>query len=405
MPIPDLPVDGTKPWGDALRTWADAIEAAMAVRRHTLTGDWVVATAGWPTDTPVTLVLTQDGTGGHTVTHDAEALEVDATPAGETVTAWVWTGTRWWGRSSAGTAVPATPPVWAEGTTATTGDPDATQVVVTFSQPIPSGSLQYRMGAADIWRNITKTSPTTLTLTGLTALTTYAAPQFKVLNSAGETAILTAQGFTTDATPPSWVTIQQDNFTDTDGTLITAHTPDVGGAWTAPNGPGVTIYGNRVRPSRTADFTGGSRGHTVKTAVALASKKIRLTMEYTSGGVSQTVGFGITLNNAAQYFFSTGWYVGSEAGTNVLNVTATETSGLTLLAPGSGTAVFELDAAGTSGTLHINGVLHRSWTFDWQGRNFTHIQFDAGGNDLYDGLSIGTLSASWLESVKLEHWQ
>lgn len=47
-------------------------------------------------------------------------------------------------------------------------------------------------------------------------------------------------------------TFLTDTFTDTDGTLIAAHTPDLGGAWSLYSGSGATIQTNRVYCSVTA---------------------------------------------------------------------------------------------------------------------------------------------------------
>jgi hypothetical protein len=48
------------------------------------------------------------------------------------------------------------------------------------------------------------------------------------------------------------VTSVSDTFTGTDGTAITAHTPDVGGAWSACQGASPTLQSNRVQMEQTA---------------------------------------------------------------------------------------------------------------------------------------------------------
>lgn len=324
---------------------------------------------------------------------------------------WVWVGGAWVLLSS-GTSTPpdpsdTTPPVWTA--TLTTGAPTDTAVVIAASalatDDVAVTGYRWRLTGEDagVARTITP-SGTNFTLDGLTASTSYAAPIFWAVDAGGnKSAELTAQTFTTDSAPLGWVTVHRDTFTDTDGALLAAHTPDTGAAWNTPQAPGLTIYGNRLRPSRTADFTGSSRGHYVEVGAALATKKIRLTSNFKSGDIYQVIGFTIVLNNFAGNAFGVNWYVGSAPNSSAYNVTATETSGLATTAPGEGTAVLEID--NTTGTLHINGVLFRSWTFDWQGKNFTSYAFNAGGNDIYDGLAVGAMSVSWLDDTRIEHWQ
>lgn len=247
---------------DSLSARVDALEAgagggAYPVQRHTLTANWTVNTAGWPTDIPVTLILTQDGTGGHTVTHDAEALDVDNTPGGETVTAWVWTGTAWRWFSDAAPAevvVDETPPtagnlqlgVAPTTITATTqGAMDETALhpqpfrfaIATAATSNAWTDAQWR-AAMGAWQASATTS-----FTGLTMGTAYNV-RCEVRDMAGNARLTAvASGTTTVIVEPT--TYYEANFTAADGTLLSAYTPDVGGPGTFSGGNG-KIYGNAL---------------------------------------------------------------------------------------------------------------------------------------------------------------
>ncbi|MGP3422729.1 hypothetical protein, partial [Escherichia coli] len=136
------------------KTQTDALLAGKAdsasIDRRTLNADLVLDPSSWDKKVVRALVLTQDATGSRKVTLAGKQVAVDTTAKSETVLAAVWTGTTWFVRSSAASAVSVTPaPEWSAGTTATTGSPTDTSVVVSFSQDIPAGTLQVRYGSTD----------------------------------------------------------------------------------------------------------------------------------------------------------------------------------------------------------------------------------------------------------------
>lgn len=75
---------GTAAQSDAT-DFAPASSAAYPVQQVTLTGDLAYTLpAGAPVDRVISVVFTQDGTGGHTVTHGGAPVDVDTTPGAAT---------------------------------------------------------------------------------------------------------------------------------------------------------------------------------------------------------------------------------------------------------------------------------------------------------------------------------
>lgn len=268
------------------KTQTDTLLAGKAdldgIDRRTLNADLALDPSSWDKKVVRALVLTQDATGSRKVTLAGKQVAVDTTAKSETVLAAVWTGTKWMVRSSAASAVSVTPaPEWSAGTTATTGSPTDTSVVVSFSQDIPAGTLQVRYGSTDSWRTVTR-SGRNVTLDGLKASTKYAAPQFQVINSAGASDTLTAQPFTTQARPKQWTSTMLATFTAPDGTKLVDYTPEMGGPFEAvmDGRANTTIVNGQTQVS----FAGVDYNYQ-KVAWRMANGDFRARLNVTYGGL------------------------------------------------------------------------------------------------------------------------
>ena len=362
MAFPPLPVDGATPWGTTLRNWAAAVEAALEARGLIITAvDVPTIPAGDTTDNlaayynsaaaPIAVAGVELAAGSHAV--------------------WVWVADAW-ALLSSGTSTPpvdpsdTTAPVWSA--TLTTGTPTDTAVVIAASalaaDNVAVTGYRWRLTGEDagVARTITP-SGLNFTLDGLTASASYAAPIFWAVDAGGnKSAELTAQGFTTDEPPAGWVVVIQDSLTDADGTLLTAHTPEVG-SWGAEST--AKIYGNKMRRQNVADETACGARKKLSGAVTRA----RLTADFDNAGAAPS-NPGIRLG-----FMATGtgsaWVDILQNGTITAwswnGHTFTETSGNTAAAPTAGTAEVEIDYLASTMNLRINGATVRAWGIVFSG--------------------------------------
>lgn len=329
---------------------------------------------------------------------------------------WAWVSGAWVLLSS-GTATPpvdpsdTTAPVWSA--TLTTGTPTDTAVVIAASalatDNVAVTGYRWRLTGegTEVARPITP-SGLNFTITGLTASTTYAAPILWAVDAGGnKSAELTAQGFTTDAAPPGWVTIFHDTFTDTDGTLLPDHTVDYTAnvGWTRSGNRPLynVIHSNRYWPASHPDY--GFSNASAGTDIVVSGKKLRISGSYaTTGGVSPPFGPAILLNNGAQFSFGVQVTPGQPTEAWAYNVDLAVTSVSAAVVPASGDWVWELSE--TNMTFHINGTLFGEWAItSYQGRNFTQVMFGGGANDIYNGQAPGTLSGGYVDDVRIETWQ
>jgi hypothetical protein len=215
------------------------------VQRATRTASGPVDSSGWPTDQAVTLILTQDATGGHTV----NGVTVDPAPGSVTVTAWVWTGSAWRGFSDYGTVEPGpvvdtTPPtagtltVAVDATTASMTVQGALDDVALHAQPFrfayaPAADAASwttaQWGTSATWTDW-QTSGTYTGVAGLTASTTYAF-RHETRDAAGNARMGGVVEQTTLALA-EWTTLSAHDFATTpDGTVVaTGFVPETGPA-------------------------------------------------------------------------------------------------------------------------------------------------------------------------------
>lgn len=349
-------------------------------------------------------------------------------PAGQAVVL-MWDGTEWVQPSMLGGTAPAVTdtegPVW--DATLTTGTPTDTSVVIAASALATDNmavtGYRYRLTgeSAEIARTIVP-SGLNFTLSGLTASTGYTAPILWAIDAAGnKSAELTAQAFITATPPPSWKTVFYDTFTGAASTDLLAHTPDIGAAWTYTKPAGtnkIIINAAGQAQAQWADTNySAPRG---KILTDNADLKLRITLDYvlTSATANCHVS-GVAFDNSATSL-TAGAYVD---GTGAIHLdghvlTATETSGLTSLAPLSGTMVITLDGTGTiaadgtsnvSITLEIDGALYRRWTnVDWNGTGsvatgqyIAGAQVSFGGGNVHAGSPLGS---TLVDNVRIEKW-
>ncbi len=346
--------------------------------------------------------------------------------AAESYAVFYWTGTTWvQAVGSAGAAPDVVAPAWSA--TLTTGTPTDTSVVIAASalatDNIAVTGYRWRLTgeATTVARAITP-SGLDFTLDGLTASTSYAAPILWAVDAAGnKSAELTAQAFITATPPPSWKTVFYDTFTGAANTDLLAHTPDIGAAWTYTKTAGtnkIIINAAGQAQAQWADTNyNAPRG---KILTDNADLKLRITLDYVLASATANCHVsGFAFDNSATPL-TAGAYVD---GTGAIYLdghvlTATETSGLTSLAPLSGTMVITLDGTGTiaadgtsnvSITLEINGALYRRWTnVDWNGTGsvatgqyIAGAQVSFGGGNVHAGSPLGS---TLVDNVRIEKW-
>ena len=395
------------------KTQTDALLAGKAdsasIDRRTLNADLVLDPSSWDQNVVRALVLTQDATGNRKVTLAGKSIVVDAAAKAETVLAAVWTGTKWMVRSSAASAVSVTPaPEWSAGTTATTGSPTDTSVVVSFSQDIPAGTLQVRYGSTDSWRTVIK-SGRNVTLGGLSPSTSYAAPEFHVVNASGESSVIAAQAFTTLPKAKSWTQGLLATFTAPDGTLIENYTPEKGGKFTRRNtNAAIKIVGGQTQVEYTGTnyayqmlgwgTSNGDFNLRIRVKYSgITSIKNDIAVEATAArnGGGDSGGTGITINSSS---ISTG------------GGTWTEKTGNTGGLPESGEFVITFSGSTYDAltiTLTSEGTKVREWTGSWATNYgtplFLHrVSLGIGGEDLQAGSPV---SVTHVDEVEVGYWR
>ena len=395
------------------KTQTDALLAGKAdsasIDRRTLNADLVLDPSSWDQNVVRALVLTQDATGNRKVTLAGKSIVVDAAAKAETVLAAVWTGTKWMVRSSAASAVSVTPaPEWSAGTTATTGSPTDTSVVVSFSQDIPAGTLQVRYGSTDSWRTVIK-SGRNVTLGGLSPSTSYAAPEFHVVNASGESSVIAAQAFTTLPKAKSWTQGLLATFTAPDGTLIENYTPEKGGKFTRRNtNAAIKIVGGQTQVEYTGTnyayqmlgwgTSNGDFNLRIRVKYSgITSIKNNIAVEATAArnGGADSGSAGITINSSS---ISTG------------GGTWTEKTGNTGGLPESGEFVITFSGSTYDAltiTLTSEGTKVREWTGSWATNYgtplFLHrVNLGIGGEDLQAGSPV---SVTHVDEVEVGYWR
>ena len=395
------------------KTQTDALLAGKAysasIDRRTLNADLVLDPSSWDQNVVRALVLTQDATGNRKVTLAGKSIVVDAAAKAETVLAAVWTGTKWMVRSSAASAVSVTPaPEWSAGTTATTGSPTDTSVVVSFSQDIPAGTLQVRYGSTDSWRTVIK-SGRNVTLGGLSPSTSYAAPEFHVVNASGESSVIAAQAFTTLPKAKSWTQGLLATFTAPDGTLIENYTPEKGGKFTRRNtNAAIKIVGGQTQ----VEYTGTNYAYQMLGwGTSNGDFNLRIRVKYSGitsienniaveataarNGGADSGSAGITINSSS---ISTG------------GGTWTEKTGNTGGLPESGEFVITFSGSTYDAltiTLTSEGTKVREWTGSWATNYgtplFLHrVSLGIGGEDLQAGSPV---SVTHVDEVEVGYWR
>ena len=395
------------------KTQTDALLAGKAdsasIDRRTLNADLVLDPSSWDKNVVHALVLTQDATGNRKVTLAGKSIVVDAAAKAETVLAAVWTGTKWMVRSSAASAVSVTPaPEWSAGTTATTGSPTDTSVVVSFSQDIPAGTLQVRYGSTDSWRTVIK-SGRNVTLGGLSPNMSYAAPEFRVVNASGESSVIAAQAFTTLPKAKSWTQGLLATFTAPDGTLIENYTPEKGGKFTRRNtNAAIKIVGGQTQVEYTGTnyayqmlgwgTSNGDFNLRIRVKYSgITSIKNDIAVEATAArnGGADSGSAGITINSSS---ISTG------------GGTWTEKTGNTGGLPESGEFVITFSGSTYDAltiTLTSEGTKVREWTGSWATNYGTplflyRVSLGIGGGDIHGGSPV---SATHIDEVEVGYWR
>jgi hypothetical protein len=209
--------------------------AGSTVLVGTLTGNVAVANVAGHKGSRLSFVLTQDGTGGRTVTWGSDydvSAAVSTTLNVRTVIEFLHDGTRWREISRATTtAVAATAPGQVTGLSATPGN---TQVSLSWTAPSNGGSpitdylVEYRTSPAGSWNTFADgtSTATSAVVTGLTNGTAY---DFRVsaVNAIGTG---TASS-TVTSTPSTIVTYSSDLFTRVDNASTAGSTAQAQ-AWT-----------------------------------------------------------------------------------------------------------------------------------------------------------------------------
>ena len=395
------------------KTQTDALLAGKAdsasIDRRTLNADLVLDPSSWDKKVVRALVLTQDATGSRKVTLAGKQVAVDTTAKSETVLAAVWTGTTWFVRSSAASAVSVTPaPEWSAGTTATTGSPTDTSVVVSFSQDIPAGTLQVRYGSTDSWRTVIK-SGRNVTLGELSPGTSYAAPEFHVVNASGESSVIAAQAFTTLTKAKSWTQGHLATFTAPDGTLIENYTPEKGGKFTRDNTKAaIKIVGGQTQ----VEYTGTNYAYqTLEWRTSNGDFNLRIRVKYSS--ISSNSGIGVEATAARNGGADSG---STEIAINSSSIIApgggtwTEKTGNTGGLPKSGEFVMTFSGSTYDAltiTLTSEGTKVREWTGSWATNYGTplflyRISLGIGGGDIHAGSPV---SVTHVDEVEVGYWR
>ena len=395
------------------KTQTDALLAGKAdsasIDRRTLNADLVLDPSSWDKKVVRALVLTQDATGSRKVTLAGKQVAVDTTAKSETVLAAVWTGTTWFVRSSAASAVSVTPaPEWSAGTTATTGSPTDTSVVVSFSQDIPAGTLQVRYGSTDSWRTVIK-SGRNVTLGELSPGMSYAAPEFHVVNASGESSVIAAQAFTTLSKAKSWTQGHLATFTAPDGTLIENYTPEKGGKFTRDNTKAaIKIVGGQTQ----VEYTGTNYAYQeLGWGTSNGDFNLRIRVKYSSISSNGGIGIGATAaRNGGGDSGGTGIAINSSSIIAPGGGTWTEKTGNTGGLPESGEFVMTFSGSTYDAltiTLTSEGTKVREWTGSWVTNYGTplflyRVNLGIGGGDIHGGSPV---SATHIDEVEVGYWR
>ena len=395
------------------KTQTDALLAgkvdSASIDRRTLNADLVLDPSSWDKNVVHALVLTQDATGNRKVTLAGKSIVVDAAAKAETVLAAVWTGTKWMVRSSAASAVSVTPaPEWSAGTTATTGSPTDTSVVVSFSQDIPAGTLQVRYGSTDSWRTVIK-SGRNVTLDGLSPSVSYAAPEFHVVNASGESSVIAAQAFTTLPKAKSWTQGLLATFTAPDGTLIENYTPEKGGKFTRQDTKAaIKIVGGQTQ----VEYTGTNYAYqTLYWGTSNGDFNLRIRVKYS--GISSNNGIVVEATasrNGGGDSGSTGIAISSSSISEPGGGTWTEKTGNTGGVPESGEFVMTFSGSTYDAltiTLTSEGTKVREWTGSWATNYGTplylhRVSLGIGGGDIHAGSPV---SVTHVDEVEVGYWR
>ena len=395
------------------KTQTDALLAGKAdsasIDRRTLNADLVLDPSSWDKNVVRALVLTQDATGNRKVTLAGKSIVVDAAAKAETVLAAVWTGTKWMVRSSAASAVSVTPaPEWSAGTTATTGSPTDTSVVVSFSQDIPVGTLQVRYGSTDSWRTVVR-SGRNVTLSGLSPSTSYAAPEFHVVNASGESSVIAAQAFTTLTKAKSWTQGHLATFTAPDGTLIENYTPEKGGKFTrADTNAAIKIVGGQTQ----VEYTGTNYAYqTLGWRTSNGDFNLRIRVKYSGISSNNGIAVGATAaRNGGADSGGTGIGINSSSISEPGSGTWTEKTGNTGGVPKAGEVVMTFSGSTYDAltiTLTSEGTKVREWTGSWV-TNYGiplflyRVSLGIGGEDLQAGSPV---SVTHIDEVEVGYWR
>lgn len=396
------------------KTQTDALLAGKAdsasIDRRTLNADLVLDPSSWDKNVVHALVLTQDATGNRKVTLAGKSIVVDAAAKAETVLAAVWTGTKWMVRSSAASAVSVTPaPEWSAGTTATTGSPTDTSVVVSFSQDIPAGTLQVRYGSTDSWRTVVR-SGRNVTLGELSPGTSYAAPEFRVVNASGESSVIAAQAFTTLTKAKYWTQGNLATFTAPDGTLIENYTPEKGGKFTrGDTNAAIKIVGGQTQ----VEYTGTNYAYqTLGWRTSNGDFNLRIRVKY-SGIPSSKNSIVVEATAARDGGFdsgSTGISINSSSISAPGGGTWTEKTGNTGGVPESGEFVMTFSGSTYDAltiTLTSEGTKVREWTGSWATNYGTplflyRVSLGIGGGDIHAGSPV---SVTHVDEVEVGYWR
>lgn len=381
-----------------------------SIDRRTLNADLVLDPSSWDKNVVHALVLTQDATGNRKVTIAGESIVVDAAAKSETVLAAVWTGTKWMVRSSAASAVSVTPaPEWSARTTATTGSPTDTSVVVSFSQDIPVGTLQVRYGSTDSWRTVIK-SGRNVTLSGLSPSTSYAAPEFHVVNASGESSVIAAQAFTTLPKAKSWTQGLLATFTAPDGTLIENYTPEKGGKFTRGNtNAAIKIVGGQTQ----VEYTGTNYAYQMlRWGTTNGDFNLRIRVKYSGipSSKNSIVVEATAARNDGVDAGSTGIAINSSSISAPGVGTWTEKTGNTGGVPESGEFVMTFSGSAPDAltiTLTSNGAKVREWTGSWA-KNYgdplylSRVELGIGGGDILTDVPV---SVTHVDEVEVGYWR
>lgn len=220
-----FPAQGTNPWYLPLKGWADGLVqyvnglatggggSSYPVQRITATGNITISSTGWPTDQVVALVVTQDATGGRTVTLGSGiALATGATynpgTAGNSetdfvfryspVAGWLCLGAR---ISYAGSTPPVNTPPTQPGVVTTVTDTTSVTMSFATSTDADGDPITYALSRDNglSWAALTTVGTTTRTATvsGLSPNTTYSTWRIKATAAGADSTARIISNFTT----------------------------------------------------------------------------------------------------------------------------------------------------------------------------------------------------------------